>query len=65
MLAAGIASLPQDLHDAIELAEDSKVLRDVLGDHVHEFLIRNKLAEWDEFKAQVTPYELARYLPIL
>jgi glutamine synthetase len=62
---AGIASLPQDLHDAIGLAEDSKVLRDVLGDHVHEFLIRNKLAEWDEFKAQVTPYELARYLPIL
>ncbi len=62
---AGIASLPQDLHDAIGLAEDSEVLRDVLGDHVHEFLIRNKLEEWDAFKAIVTPYELERYLPVL
>ena len=49
--AAGIASLPEDLHDAIGLAEGSKVLRDALGDHVHEFLIRNKRAEWDAFKA--------------
>jgi glutamine synthetase len=63
--AAGIASLPQDLHDAITLAEDSKVLRAALGDHVHEFLIRNKREEWNAYKAVVTPYELERYLPIL
>jgi glutamine synthetase len=62
---AGIASLPEDLPDAIALAERSEVLRDVLGDHVHEFLIRNKRAEWDGFKAYVTGYELERYLPIL
>jgi glutamine synthetase len=62
---AGIASLPQDLHDAIGLAEESEVLRDALGGHVHEFLIRNKRAEWDAFKAVVTPYELERYLPVL
>ncbi|MEX0984999.1 MAG: glutamine synthetase family protein [Actinomycetota bacterium] len=63
--AAGIASLPEDLHDAIGLAEGSDVLREALGEHVHEFLIRNKRAEWDGFKAYVTPYELARYLPVL
>jgi glutamine synthetase len=62
---AGIASLPQDLPDAIALAERSEVLREVLGEHVHEFLIRNKRAEWNGFKAYVTPYELDRYLPIL
>jgi glutamine synthetase len=62
---AGIASLPEDLPDAIALAERSDVLREVLGEHVHEFLIRNKRAEWDGFKAYVTPYELERYLPIL
>jgi glutamine synthetase len=62
---AGIESLPQDLHDAISLAEGSEVLREALGDHVHEYLIRNKRAEWDAFKAYVTPYELERYLPIL
>jgi glutamine synthetase len=63
--SAGIASLPQDLHDAIGLAERSDVLREALGEHVHEYLIRNKRAEWDAFKAYVTPYELERYLPIL
>jgi glutamine synthetase len=63
--AAGIRSLPQDLHDAIELAEGSDVLRETLGEHVHEFLIRNKRQEWDAYKAVVTPYELERYLPIL
>jgi glutamine synthetase len=57
--------LPEDLHDAIRLAESSEVLRDVLGEHVHGFLIRNKREEWDAFNAHVTPYEQARYLPIL
>jgi glutamine synthetase len=63
--AAGIGSLPEDLHDAIGLTRDSKVVRDALGDHVFEYLLRAKRAEWDEYKAQVTPYELERYLPVL
>jgi glutamine synthetase len=63
--AAGINSLPEDLNEAIKLANDSKVLREALGEHVHEFLIRNKRAEWDGYKAYVSPYELERYLPIL
>jgi glutamine synthetase len=63
--AAGIRSLPADLHEAIERASESKILRDALGDHVHEFLIRNKREEWDAYKSYVTPYELERYLPIL
>jgi glutamine synthetase len=63
--AAGIESLPEDLYEAIRSAEESKVLREVLGDHVHEYLIRNKREEWDAYKAYVTPYELDRYLAIL
>jgi len=63
--AAGIASLPESLHEAIQVAEQSKVLRDALGEHVHEYLIRNKREEWDAYKAYVTPYELERYLPLL
>jgi len=62
---AGIDSLPEDLHEAIRLAGDSELLREALGDHVVEFLIRNKRAEWDAYKSRVTPYELERYLPIL
>jgi glutamine synthetase len=62
---AGILSLPEDLIEAIHLAEGSDVLRDALGDHVLEFLLRNKREEWDAYKAHVTPYERERYLPIL
>ncbi len=63
--AAGIESLPENLHEAIRAADGSKVLREALGDHVHEWLIRNKREEWDAYKGYVTPFELERYLPIL
>jgi glutamine synthetase len=62
---AGIRSLPEDLVEAIHLAERSDVLHEALGEHVHEYLIRNKREEWDTFKAYVSPFELERYLPIL
>jgi glutamine synthetase len=63
--AAGIESLPEDLYEAIAVAEESELLRETLGDHVFEFLIRNKREEWDNYKSYVTPYELERYLPLL
>ncbi len=63
--AAGIASLPEDLFEAIQVAEESELLRGALGDHVFEYLIRNKREEWDAYKSYVTPYELRRYLPVL
>jgi glutamine synthetase len=63
--AAGIRSLPENLSEAIHLAAESKVLREGLGEHVVEFLLRNKREEWDAYKSYVTPFELERYLPIL
>lgn len=62
---AGIGCLPQDLHEAINVAEASEMLKKALGDHVHEYFIRNKRAEWDAYKAQVSEYELERYLSVL
>jgi glutamine synthetase len=62
---AGIDSLPVDLHEAIQLAENSPLVRKALGDHVFEYFIRNKKVEWDNYKAQVSEYELERYLSIL
>ncbi|MHB1343918.1 MAG: glutamine synthetase family protein [Thermoleophilia bacterium] len=63
--AAGINSLPVDLHEAIKEFKGSALMREALGDHVFDYLIRNKQAEWDEYKAIVTPYELDRYLAVL
>ncbi len=62
---AGIDSLPEDLYNAIQEFEKSSFVREALGDHVCDFLVRNKWEEWDEYKTLVTPYELSRYLSIL
>jgi glutamine synthetase len=62
---AGIGSLPEDLYNAIKCFEESTFVREALGDHVCDFLVRNKWEEWDDYKTLVTPYELSRYLPIL
>jgi glutamine synthetase len=61
----GIHSLPEDLLDAIHVAETSELLRATLGDHVFEQLMHNKRVIWDEYKAHVTRYEVEYYLPLL
>lgn len=61
----GIGSLPQSLIEAIEVAEGSPFVRNALGDHVFESLIRNKRIEWERFRRHVTDFELAEYLPVL
>ena len=40
-------------------------MADALGEHVFDYFIRNKRREWDSYKEQVTPWELARYLEAL
>lgn len=61
----GIETLPGSLIEAIEIAEQSTWLRDVLGDHVYESLLRNKRIEWDRYRKHVTDFEIREYLPIL
>jgi len=63
--AAGIDSLPEDLYQAIKEFEKSTFVREALGDHVCDYLIRNKWEEWNEYKTLITPFETSRYLPIL
>ena len=61
----GIGVLPASLLEAIQVAENSEVVRKALGDHVFDAFIQNKKIEWDEYRSQVTEFELDRYLPIL
>jgi glutamine synthetase len=63
--AKGIQHLPGSLHEALGLMESSELLASTLGDHVFEWFIRNKRAEWAAYKAHVTQFELDRYLPLL
>lgn len=61
----GIGQLPHSLEEALDIMEESALVRETLGDHIFEWFIRNKRAEWAEFHSQVTPFELNRYLPNL
>ena len=58
-------SLPSDLNEAIAQMEKSDLVRETLGEHVFEYVLRNKRAEWLEYSRQVSAYELDRYLPVL
>jgi glutamine synthetase len=61
----GINTLPSNLMEALELAEKSEIVKKALGDHIFKAFIENKKREWDQFRVQVTNYEIERYLPIL
>jgi glutamine synthetase len=61
----GIGTLPGSLSEAIQLTENSELVRKTLGDHVFGAFIENKKIEWDLYRSQVTDYELKKYLPIL
>jgi glutamine synthetase len=60
-----IDTLPMNLFEAISLTEKSRLVRKALGDHLFDSFIKNKKIEWDQYRIQVTEYELKRYLPIL
>jgi glutamine synthetase len=63
--ALGIAPLPGSLSDATKTLETSELMAETLGEHVFDFFLRNKRAEWESYRQQVTPFELSRYLPVL
>ena len=61
----GIDPLPKSLNEAIEIAESSELLADTLGESVFDFFLRNKRAEWDEYRGQVSAFERDQMLPVL
>lgn len=63
--AMGLEPLPSSLSRAIQAMEKSELVAETLGEHVFDFFLRNKRAEWEEYSRQVTIYELDRYLPVL
>ncbi|OYN89597.1 type I glutamate--ammonia ligase [Parenemella sanctibonifatiensis] len=63
--AMGIGELPHNLDEAIRIMEESELVAETLGEHVFDFFLRNKRVEFDGYRAQVTPYELEKLLPVL
>ncbi len=58
----GIKELPGTLGEAIAELEADPVICEALGDHVLSHYVEAKRAEWDEYRTQVTQWELERYL---
>lgn len=58
----GIDPLPTDLSRAVDAFEASDLMRDILGDYVHDYLVATKRAEWEEYRSQVSRWEIDRYL---
>jgi glutamine synthetase len=61
----GIEELPETLGEAIELAAESELILKTLGEHTFTRFVEIKRQEWDDYRSQLSQWELERYLPIL
>jgi glutamine synthetase len=61
----GIVSLPETLGEAIDALAESELARKALGPHIFDRYIELKRKEWDEYRVQLTGWELDRYLSVL
>ncbi len=62
--AETIGVLPGSLQEAIAELEKDEVMKTALGAHVYERFINAKKQEWEEYRLEVSKWELERYLPI-
>jgi glutamine synthetase len=61
----GIVSLPETLGEAIDELAQSDLARRALGPHIFDRYVELKRKEWDEYRVQLTSWELERYLSVL
>jgi glutamine synthetase len=61
----GIVSLPETLGEAIDELAQSELARKALGPHIFDRYVELKRKEWDEYRVQLTKWELDRYLAVL
>jgi glutamine synthetase len=60
-MAEGVEVLPTSLNDAVDTMERSELIAEAVGEHVFEWFIRNKRAEWATYKRHVSAFEIDRY----
>jgi glutamine synthetase len=61
----GVTSLPETLGEAIDVFSQSELARRALGDHIFERYVELKRKEWDEYRVQLTEWEMKKYLAVL
>jgi glutamine synthetase len=63
--ARGIVALPETLGEAIDELAHSELARRALGPHIFDRYVELKRKEWDEYRVQLTQWEMDRYLKVL
>jgi len=58
----GITTLPSNLGEAIDALESDEVIQDALGEHVYDKFTEAKSQEYDDYRVDVSDWELDRYL---
>jgi len=61
----GIVSLPETLGEAIDELSGSELARKALGPHIFDRYIELKRQEWDEYRVQLSEWEMEKYLSVL
>jgi glutamine synthetase len=61
----GIVALPETLGEAIDELAASELVRNALGPHIFERYVETKRQEWDDYRVQLSRWELDKYLPVL
>jgi glutamine synthetase len=61
----GIDMLPFSIKRAVEELRKDKVVQEALGKHTFEKFTEAKLAEFDDYRMQITPWEIEKYLEAL
>jgi glutamine synthetase len=57
-----VEMLPGSRREALDCLAEDKVVQDALGPHVYERFVSAKTQEWDDYRLQVTDWEVERYL---
>ncbi|MGI6106278.1 MAG: glutamine synthetase family protein [Raoultibacter sp.] len=65
LIEQGSKLLPLHLGEAIDNFANSSLMKEVLGEHVHSYLVKIKREEWKEYQEQVSSWELDRHLSVL
>ncbi len=60
----GMRPLPMSLNESLDDMEKSDLVRETLGDHIFEWFLRNRRAEYADYRRTVTQFELDRYLSL-
>jgi glutamine synthetase len=61
----GIVSLPETLGEAIDELSQSDLAKKALGPHIFDRYVELKRQEWDEYRVQLSQWEMEKYLPVL